>query len=130
MTRKRNIESEIGVSATGSSAIPARRKSSSRSRAKYAPAPAETPVVFEVEASAAPIQPPALQMETPAPEVTDGALTQLANAVSGYEPTRDEIAVVAFEYWMARGCQGGSAEEDWLRAEQELRRRSAVSVTA
>ena len=42
-------------------------------------------------------------------------------------PTRDEIARLAYSYWEARGRQGGSAETDWLRAEQELARRSAES---
>jgi hypothetical protein len=37
------------------------------------------------------------------------------------EPTQEDIARLAYLYWEARGCQGGSAEEDWLRAEQELR---------
>jgi hypothetical protein len=37
-------------------------------------------------------------------------------------PGADEIARLAYSYWEARGCQGGSPEEDWLRAEQELRR--------
>ena len=32
----------------------------------------------------------------------------------------DEIAKLAYSYWEARGYQGGSSEEDWLRAEQEL----------
>ncbi len=39
---------------------------------------------------------------------------------------RDEIARLAYSYWEARGRQGGSADEDWLRAEQELRRRRAA----
>lgn len=32
----------------------------------------------------------------------------------------EEIARLAYSYWEARGCQGGSPEEDWFRAEQEL----------
>ncbi len=36
-------------------------------------------------------------------------------------PSHDDIAVVAYSYWEARGFRGGSPEEDWLRAEQELR---------
>ena len=32
-----------------------------------------------------------------------------------------EIATLAYSYWEARGCQGGSPEEDWLCAEQQLR---------
>ena len=35
--------------------------------------------------------------------------------------TREQIAVLAYSYWEARGYQGGSQEEDWLRAERELR---------
>ena len=34
--------------------------------------------------------------------------------------TRDAIASLAYEYWEARGRQGGSPEEDWLRAERAL----------
>ena len=30
------------------------------------------------------------------------------------------VARLAYSYWEARGFQGGSAEEDWLRAEAEL----------
>jgi hypothetical protein len=33
----------------------------------------------------------------------------------------EEIAALAYSYWEARGCQAGSAEDDWLRAEQQLR---------
>jgi hypothetical protein len=36
------------------------------------------------------------------------------------ELTDAEIADRAYSYWEARGYQGGSAEEDWLRAVQEL----------
>ena len=41
---------------------------------------------------------------------------------------RDEIALLAYSYWEGRGCQGGSAEDDWLQAEQEVlgRRGSAA----
>jgi hypothetical protein len=35
----------------------------------------------------------------------------------------EEIAVLAYSYWEARGCQGGSPQEDWFRAEQELKSR-------
>jgi hypothetical protein len=38
------------------------------------------------------------------------------------EPTREEIAELARKYWAERGWQDGFAEQDWLRAEQELRR--------
>ncbi len=35
-------------------------------------------------------------------------------------PAHNEIAELAYSYWEARGRQGGSADEDWLRAEREL----------
>jgi hypothetical protein len=45
----------------------------------------------------------------------------------------DEIARLAHSIWEARGCAGGSATEDWLRAERELRgpesRSSSLPVT-
>ena len=40
--------------------------------------------------------------------------------------SQEEIAAVAFSYWQERGCQGGSAEEDWLHAEQELKGKAAT----
>jgi hypothetical protein len=33
---------------------------------------------------------------------------------------QDAIARLAYSYWEARGCVGGSPEDDWFRAEQEL----------
>lgn len=37
---------------------------------------------------------------------------------------RDEIARLAYFLWESRGGVGGSPEEDWLRAEQEILARS------
>lgn len=57
----------------------------------------------------------------------------LAQPVAGAEdgdaslpavPTNEEIARLAYSYWLARGRQGGSPEEDWLRAEKELSARA------
>jgi hypothetical protein len=44
-----------------------------------------------------------------------------AATVAVCEPSEDEIASLAYSYWEARGYTGGSSEEDWLRAERELR---------
>ena len=33
---------------------------------------------------------------------------------------RDEIAELAYQLWVKRGCPDGSPDEDWLRAEEEL----------
>jgi hypothetical protein len=52
---------------------------------------------------------------------------QLTKAIaSGYGVTtfgHDAIAVLAYDFWQARGCPYGSPEEDWSRAESELRAR-------
>ena len=36
------------------------------------------------------------------------------------------IARLAYSYWEARGRPDGSSEEDWFRAEAELRRRKSA----
>jgi hypothetical protein len=38
-------------------------------------------------------------------------------------PSHEEIANLAYSFWVARGYGHGSPEQDWLRAEQELRSR-------
>ncbi len=40
-------------------------------------------------------------------------------------PSQEEIADRAYSYWEERGFQGGSQLEDWLRAEQDLKKRYA-----
>lgn len=36
------------------------------------------------------------------------------------KPSHEDIAVLAYSFWLERGQPDGSAEEDWLRAEREL----------
>jgi hypothetical protein len=43
-------------------------------------------------------------------------------------PNYQDIAALAYSFWEARGCQGGSPEEDWLRAEQELLAKSSFAT--
>lgn len=38
--------------------------------------------------------------------------------------SHEDIARLAYALWQARGCPVGNSEEDWLQAEQELRRRT------
>jgi len=42
----------------------------------------------------------------------------LANAVGA--PSQMEIAALAYELWISRGCGDGLAEEDWFEAERRL----------
>lgn len=46
--------------------------------------------------------------------------TATAEKISAYRPTHHEIAALAERYWAERGHTDGQAEQDWLRAEQEL----------
>lgn len=40
-----------------------------------------------------------------------------------HEAMEQDIAALAYVLWQARGCPGGSPEEDWFRAVEELRSR-------
>ena len=48
---------------------------------------------------------------------TDGPF---AHAAPVAIPRQREIADLAFKFWLARGFQGGSPEEDLFRAEREI----------
>jgi Protein of unknown function (DUF2934) len=45
----------------------------------------------------------------------------VAEQVTAMRPSHEEIARLAQQYWAERGWQEGQAEQDWLRAERELR---------
>ena len=61
-------------------------------------------------------------LESPLPEdeCIEVAVLEI-ESLGDESPSHDEIAVLAYSYWEARGCQGGSPEQDWFRAERELR---------
>jgi hypothetical protein len=101
MARKLNSENDLVVS---SSAASARRKTAAKPRAQHAAPQIETPAATSELAVS--------------PAATDAA----------YAPSHAEIADLAYSYWEARGYQGGSPAQDWLRAEQELRERTSVAV--
>lgn len=61
----------------------------------------------------------------PAPAADTNVTPQQAAPTHDPTPEREEIAKMAYSYWEERGGQGGSEEEDWLRAEAEYRRRRA-----
>ncbi len=54
---------------------------------------------------------------------TDHVAANAADGTNGSGASLDyeEVARTAYSYWENRGYQGGSPEEDWFRAEQELR---------
>jgi hypothetical protein len=44
------------------------------------------------------------------------------------ESLHEAIARLAYSYWEQRGYQHGFAEEDWFRAEAEIRNRMAADI--
>jgi len=93
MPTKRTKENDIAIPAASA---PVRRKSAASPHAKHD-----------------------LKRSTAAPEIETAV--EVVTVTTAYAPAADEIAALAYTYWAGRGCQGGSPEEDWLRAEQELR---------
>jgi len=100
MPRKTNPENEVSLSPT--SAAPARPRRA-RTTARVRPTPAA--------------KSPAASHDSDALERSPQAGTVAVDE----ELSHEEIARVAYALWEDRGCQGGSPEEDWLRAEQQLR---------
>jgi len=49
---------------------------------------------------------------------------QVAEPIAS-SPSRDEIAGLAYSYWLLRGCTDGGDVNDWLRAEAELRNKGS-----
>jgi|SRR5215831_1256828 len=99
MARKRVSQDPIILS--GAAPAPVRRKTSTSRTVRTAATETSTP--DETQATVAPEEPAAEAPLSAAPI-----------------PTYQEIAALAYSYWVARGQQGGSPEEDWLRAEREL----------
>ena len=54
---------------------------------------------------------------------------QEAQQVEALSSPEDEVRLLAYQYWEERGCPNDSAEEDWIRAEQEIARRAAPPLT-
>jgi hypothetical protein len=51
------------------------------------------------------------------------AMGAIPHAVANFtiEPTRENIAPRAYQLYEERGCQHGRDQEDWFRAEREVR---------
>ncbi len=52
----------------------------------------------------------------------------LPRETAGVQPTHEDIARLAYQYWVEGGQRQGTAEDDWQRAERELRRRPQTST--
>ena len=49
------------------------------------------------------------------------AVTNVVTHAVTHVVTHEDVAQLAYSSWVARGCQGGSPQDDWLRAEQQLK---------
>jgi hypothetical protein len=84
----------------------------------------EKPLVVSSGAAAAPVRRKTTTTKRAVPSTVVAAAVETVPAAIA-APGVDEIAALAYSFWEARGYQGGSPEEDWLRAEQQL---SALSA--
>ena len=101
MPRKINTEKDIVI--TSGAAAAARKRVASTARAKRPAATVAAPATSDPERE------------------TATSVTGVTTIVTERQLSHEEIAAVAYSLWEARGCQGGSAEEDWRRAEEHLR---------
>ena len=94
-----------------------------KATAKKTTQPAPKPVA--VKKAAAATKPPAKKKATvtrKAPAVSKSKkVANPKNKIHLLPATHEQIALLAHRYWSERGYQHGRHEEDWHRAEQELR---------
>ena len=62
-------------------------------------------------------------------EKQDGITTTTVEPIPQPE-NQQEIISLAYEFWQARGCPDGTPEDDWFRAEEELKNRTRPVLTA
>jgi len=48
-------------------------------------------------------------------------VSESANSAATVSPSEDEIAAVAYQLWLERGCPSGSDQEDWFLAEAAIK---------
>jgi hypothetical protein len=55
---------------------------------------------------------------------------EIASESAETEKPNDEIAALAYQLWTDRGCPVGSPDEDWFRAEEELKSCDGAATAA
>jgi hypothetical protein len=67
-------------------------------------------------------------MSSPATKAAKTQAVKAAVEVAEHTPLElEEIARLAYSYWEARGRPDGSSQEDWFRAEREIRKRTGAT---
>jgi len=59
------------------------------------------------------------------PRKTAAKKGKLLEMASPAGVSHEQVAQLAFRYWRERGCQHGHHEEDWRRAEHDLRAKAS-----
>jgi hypothetical protein len=71
-----------------------------------------------------------MQQQTESLQSSSSHSEMPAHALDSATPPTEEVAALAYQLWIGRGSPHGSHEEDWQRAEQELRNRQQLARTA
>ena len=135
MPKTRKIEAAEVTQAGATAPVSVRRRTATGSGARKAATPRtrtsqDIPAPAAEEAAAVAPAEILIERVTIAGEVVETPVavveTPVIEVAVGAEPTREQIAALAYSYWVNRGYQGGSPEQDWLYAERELRGALAV----
>ncbi len=134
MPRKRKVDEEAGLRKTEhdisgeesaaktvpKSPKPATRRTGSSSK-KAGSRPPKSQVVPRASATdAAQVLPSQSARTSPASEPSAAAHDREISVRRSPVSLEEQIAVLAYSYWEARGRQDGNSQEDWFRAEQEI----------
>ena len=129
MPSKKAVQSEAVVSTTSKLApVKVARK---RVPAKATEAAASAPATTKSAGARKKI---AVAVDTPVAAVThrhkkqDLVTSAAVGTALAYEPGHDEVARLAYSYYVARGYQSGNQGADWFRAVQELKQRHLASL--
>ena len=91
---------------------------------KEAKAPAK-PRKTAAKKAAAPTGTDAVAVASEKPNGNASETRVAKSSAKPVEVSREEIERLAHQYWVERGRPHGSHEQDWYRAEQELRKRAS-----
>ena len=145
MKNKAAENSAFATSSSGAAAVPAKASSLKTSRSRKTTPKTEShepaPIAGEVaSAPEVPIESTTRTSKPQSPRAKSTAVThrhkkletapvaaelrvEVVPVAQPAEPTQEEVAKLAYSYYVARGYQPGNPSEDWFRAVTELRAR-------
>ena len=65
-----------------------------------------------------------------APGAVNPSISEAVGTVNEQSTSRrdDDVARIAYQYWLERGSPQGSPEEDWYRAERDMTKQKNLRV--